>query len=320
MHSHYQSELYQSFRSKLIDEKLISSTDNICVTKIHPLIQNGELIHHHVITVSGTNTKYLIRTIKNKDYSNLALNSLISLNSTSNCALFPRALTQPFTIGNHLYIITSYLEGNTLESQIATLTNNELIDLSYEIEDILSIIHSQTNEEYTNPGNIHYNSFDEIMYDNICRQLNDPNNIFSKNINIDKFLNLVLSILSKASYSIPTLIHMDLKPANIIISSNGHARLIDFELTRFADLDYEWTNILIKIEHAYDERFKQNILMPIIKRNFMVLKEALLIDKYKVYLLYLAINKYLYCFYHSRKCPKAIIDLSVYLLDMLVRS
>lgn len=287
------SELYSIFHYKLIEEKLIKNSDKIRVTEINPIIQNGEIIHHHIIAVESTNIKYLIRTIKDKDYSYLVMDHLMLLNNRFNNTPFPYALTQPFVIGNHSYIVTTYLEGETLESQIKTFSNKELVELSYKIDDNLSLVHSVTSKKYFDGKQTVDISFGEIMYNNIYHQFHNTNNIFARKIDVNKLLKSVNLILSKSSYSQPTIVHMDLKPANIIISPKKNVHLIDFELARFADLDYEWTNILVKLEHTQDERFKHYVLNPIIERNFLTLDEALLVDKYKVYLLYLTINKYL---------------------------
>lgn len=313
-----ENELYYSFRSKLIDEKLICNNDKISIKKIHPIMQDGQIMHHHTVTVERTNKKYLIRTIKEKDYSSSIMNYLVSLNNLSSHAVFSHALTSPFVIGNHSYIVTTYLEGENLESQIETLSNEELVDLSYKIEENLKLIHSVTNDKYSDGIRPVNASFGKIMYDKIFKQFHDECNIFAKGIDVNKLLDTANSILSQSSFSKPTLVHMDLKPANIIISPQKEVHLIDFELSRFADLDYEWTNLLIKIAHAYDEKFKQYVLTPIIEKNFLSLDKAVLIDKYKVYLLYLSINKYIYCFKHVIPCPKTIIDLADYLIKQLV--
>lgn len=281
-------------------------------------MQDDQIMHHHIVTVERTNKKYLIRTIKEKDYSSSIMNYLVSLNNLSSHAVFLHALTSPFVIGNHSYIVTTYLEGENLESQIETLSNEEPVDLSYEIEENLKLIHSVTNDKYSDGIRPVNASFGKIMYDKIFKQFHDECNIFAKGIDINKLLDTANSILSQSSFSKPTLVHMDLKPANIIISPQKEVHLIDFELSRFADLDYEWTNLLIKIAYAYDEKFKQYVLTPIIEKNFLSLDKAVLIDKYKVYLLYLSINKYIYCFKHAIPYPKTIIDLADYLIKQLV--
>ena len=61
-------------------------------------------------------------------------------------------------------------------------------------------------------------------------------NHFMKNRDINKLLIIAKNILSNSTFSKPILIHMDIKPKNIIISPQGQVHLIDFELSRFGDL------------------------------------------------------------------------------------
>lgn len=310
--------LFSEFKRKLVEEKLIACTDTIKIQAIHPLKQNGEILHHYIISVESKETKYFIRTIKEKDNSCMVTEHLTSLCNNSNCFEFPYALTSPFAIDNHFFIITNYLEGKDLEMQMQVLTNDELVKIADELNEKLGLIHSITHDKYSFAGGFVDGTFGDIFFQKIREQFNNKYNVFASNIDVNEFLSKVNIILQQASFSRPTLIHMDIKPSNIIISSTGNAQLIDFELSRFADLDYEWTNILIKSIHAYDERFKQYVLAPIIDKNFMPIERALLIDKYKVYLLYLAVNKYLYCFKHEITCPAPIVDLANMIVHQII--
>lgn len=312
------NQLYEVFRRKLIDEKLILCNDTINVREIHPFKYNGDIICHHIITVEQNQKKYFVRTIKEKDYSCLVASYLNSLNDISKRILFPCAITSPFTICNQSYVFTTYLEGEDLESQNEKLSSKELLEISNRIDNNLNIVHSVSSEKYSNGKQFVDNAFSEIMFYNIYMQFYNQYNIFAKNVDVDKLLVTVNSILTQSHFSKPTLVHMDIKPANIILSPQKDVYLIDFELSRFADLDYEWTNLLIKMLHSYDERFKRYVLTPIIEKNFMPLEKAILVDKYKVYLLYLAINKYLYCLKNGILCPRAIIDFSYQIINQLV--
>lgn len=49
--------LYSEFKRKLVEEKLIACTDTIKIQAIHPLKQNGEMIHHYIISVESKETK-----------------------------------------------------------------------------------------------------------------------------------------------------------------------------------------------------------------------------------------------------------------------
>lgn len=313
-----ENKLYLNFHNKLIAENLICNDDNISIQKIHPKIQNDKIIYHYIVTNENTNTKYFIRTLKEKDYSYAVMDSLNLLNIKSGKEIFPCALTPPFTIEKNSYIITTYLDGEDLESRIELISNEELLDLSYGIDKNLKLVHSVTNDKYSEGIFGTEELFVDVMCKKFAIQFYNPKNIFFKGIELEKLLDIINSILSQSQFSKPTLVHMDIKPANIIVSPQKETHLIDFELSRFADLDYEWTNLLIKTIHTNNKRYKQYVLNPIIEKNFLSLDKAILIDKYKVYLLYLAINKYLYCCKSKSHCPDSIINLINHITKELI--
>ena len=314
------NQLYESVYRVLIDEMLISAGDNVRIENIYPTKRNGKIIYHHIITSEKDNKKYLLRTIKEKDYSYLMTRYLINLNSLSGYNRFSCALTPPFSINNNSYIITSFIDGVDLETLINKLDDNELQEISMKLENSLNLLHNVTNDKYSNFPDSDCCSFADIMFNKIKTQSNNKYNIFLKKVNKNKLLNSIYEILLESSFTKPTLLHMDITPKNIIYSEDRKICLIDFELSRFGDLDYEWTNILIKLLCTDNEKYKQYILMPIINNNFMPMHKALHINKCKVYLLYLAINKYIYSTLCDLECPQQIIELASYLVDHLADS
>ena len=310
------SELYTLFKGKMLNTGLISEKDEVSFNRIHPIRQNDEIIFHYIATIAGTKKKYLIRTIKEKDYSCSVSKYLININNTLIDDVFPSAISDPFEINHHTYIITTFFDGDDLGVQLSLLTNDELLEISDKLNDILKILHSTTINNYSILNSFESNSFAEIFFNNIKLQCDSKYNIFIDQTKKEKFLVSVYDILSKSTFSPPTLVHMDIKPANIIFLRNEkRVCLIDFELARFSDLDYEWSNILIKTLHVNDIRFKNYVLNPIIDKNFMKIDRAIQNDKIKVYLLYLSINKYIYNASHQRENPRTISDLAFALIN-----
>lgn len=314
-----EQQLYEEIQGKLIEMGLISRKDNISIKKIYRPIQNGETICHYLVIVHSKKKKLLIRTLKEKDYSYTVMNYLIRLNKKYSDIQFPTALAKPFVIEQNSYIVTSYLEGKDLNVLLPKISNDDLIQVSDKLNYILKCIHTVTDDKYSDGNQFSNYSYAEIMFNKIYSQLHNESCVrdLTSNIDVNKLLSTSTNILSNATFSQPTLIHMDIKPANIILSPCNDVHLIDFELCRFADLDYEWTNILIKTLIAYDTRFKQYVLLPILEKNFMPLKQALEIDKYRIYMLYLSINLYIYYNKCSRTCPTDILKLINMLINQL---
>jgi len=314
-----ENEFYIKMRDKLIEENLISISDNISFKKIYSSKQRDMNIYHYLVTIEHKQQKLFIRTIKEKDYSYAVMSYLIKLNNSCDNIQFPTAIVKPFTIDQHTYIVTSYLDGEDLDTLMPTMSNEKLLQISDLLNNNLKLIHSINNSKYSDKNQFSSALYDEIMFNKLYIQFHNEMciNHFMKNRDINKLLIIAKNILSDSTFSKPTLIHMDIKPKNIIISPQGQVHLIDFELSRFGDLDYEWTNLLVKTFHSYEKRFKQYILQPIIEKNFLPLEKAMEIDKYKIYILYLSINIYIYYLKCDRRCPLEIVKLINTLLKQL---
>lgn len=314
------NDFEKSIYNKLIKENLIIETDTLRIKKIHKKEEKSGVIYHYIISVNNTR-KFLLRTVKEHDYSYLVVNYLIELNKKMCTPCFPNAQVKPFKLANHTYILTSYLSGNDLGKTLWKFSNKELIRISGIIDKRLKQLHSVTSSTYSDGYNFSRNiPFSDIMFKKIQRKFyNEPyiKNFFNE-IDIEKVLIKIKEILNTSEYSVPTLIHLDVKPANIIVTPDKkNASLIDFELARFSDIDYEWTNLLIKTKLYYNKRFTKYVLEPIIINNFKPLAEALKTEKHKIYILYHSINNYIYYNKHHTKCPKGIIELIKQILDEL---
>ncbi|MCI8979761.1 MAG: phosphotransferase [Clostridia bacterium] len=314
------NDFEKSIRNILISENLILETNTLEIKKIHKKEEQNGIIYHYIISVNNIR-KFLLRTVKEHDYSYLVVNYLIELNKKTCTPCFPNAQAKPFKIADHTYILTSYLSGNDLGKTLWKFSNKELIRISKIIDSRLKQLHSVTNLTYSDGYNFFGNiPFPDIMFKKIQRKFyNEPCiKKFFNEIDIEKILIKTKEILNAAKYSVPTLIHLDVKPANIIVTQDkNNASLIDFELARFSDVDYEWTNLLIKTKLYYNKRFIKYVLEPIITNNFKSLAEALKTEKYKIYILYHAINNYIYYDTHHRKCPKEVVELIKQILGEL---
>lgn len=293
-----------SLRDKLISENIISLADivDIKVSDINP--------YHYIINVKNKNQKFIVKKIKDKEYSYFITEYLQKINQDIGTMKFPLTLIPPFSIAEHTYVICTYLEGKALTTLIPTLSNNDLQQIALKLEENLKYIHSITSNSYCEGESFKSKSFSEILIRKINHQLRDKLvQNYLKDKNIDKLFAWVSGTLSRESYSKPVLLHMDINPGNIILSPSGDVHIIDFELARFGEVEYEWVNLLSKTLHYYDMRYKQCILYPLLEKKFMLLDEALKKDKYKIYLLYHFLNMYIYCSKYGKKCPKEILEL-----------
>jgi len=309
-------QLVKEFKKVLLKERLISDDDIFDVQNIYTKQQRGKAIQHYIITIPRKKEKFFIRMLKEKDNSFHVMPFLKDLANDYKNSL-PIALTKPFIIGKNTYTITSYIEGDTLEFLLPNLTDSELKQVAFIINEKLQRMHSVEHSKYSLGNEFCNRPFNEILYVQIEKQFYENECIYSQfNFDPEMLLDAIRYILNRSFFSKPTLVHMDIKPANIIISSND-VILIDYELSRFADIDYEWVNLLIKTLHSYDKRFIQYVLDPIIQKNFISLEQAIKNEKHCVYLLYLSLNMYIYYFKSNRFCPQDIIKLANIVLEKL---
>ena len=124
-------------------------------------------------------------------------------------------------------------------------------------------------------------------------------------------------ILDESHFTKPTLLHMDVKPANIIYNSKtGFVTLIDFEFARFGDADYGWTQVLLSGINAFCDEYKQQVVSYMTKGR-LTLNEALTIPKFQCYIFYQTACNLIYYYDRDMKCPEDMKDLFEELLKQL---
>lgn len=307
----------QALAAHMIANGIIADNDKIETMPIHIKEFSGKKLWHHIIQVEGKSTRYFLRTIKEKDFSYCIVNELANLNNSLGYHCFPQAVLPPFEINSQAYILTTFLEGSDLESLMTYLTDDDLRVYGIQLSHRLQSLHSVVRSRYSESSKEDHSNFGKVTSEKLIRKLLGEPLLkwFTSSVSIDRLVSNINVILKRSTYSAPALIHLDVKPGNIVIPENGtELCLIDFELARFGDLDYEWTNILVKGLLNYDERFKKYVLGQVINDNFMSLDEALHIEKYRVYLLYHSINNYIYFASRNALCPMPVVELIKQLL------
>ena len=76
------------------------------------------------------------------------------------------------------------------------------------------------------------------------------------------------NLLNDSSFSLPILLHMDIKPANIVYSPQTDSiSLIAFEHSRFGDIDYGWTQVLLSGTNSFREEYRKYIIPNLTDKN-----------------------------------------------------
>ena len=123
------------------------------------------------MSIKGSKDKYFLRTVKEKDYSFMVVDYLNELNKKYPFLKFPSAIIPPFNINNHIYILTSYITGISLNMKMAEMTNKQLLSLSDGLNEKINCLHTVTSTQYSqgySPSNL---QFADILYNKIITKL-----------------------------------------------------------------------------------------------------------------------------------------------------
>lgn len=156
-----------------------------------------------------------------------------------------------------------------------------------------------------------------ILKAKFYKRFNHP--FFKKypSIKLIKALNRCFQILDNSYFTPPTLLHMDIKPANIIYNiKTGFVTLIDFELARFGDIDYGWTQVLLSGINNFGKEYRNQVI-PFITQGRLTLQDALKIPKYQCYIFYQLACNLIYYYDRSMNCPEKMTQLFEILITKL---
>ncbi|MBQ8749100.1 MAG: hypothetical protein IJZ29_01335 [Clostridia bacterium] len=303
-------------RSKLIEYGFLSSHTQTTLTPNYSVILNGTKYSHYIITCSNSAVKFFLKLSKGNDNS-LHCNEFLKIFRNNDEYAYPIILVPEFKYKSVNYYITTYTEGNNLDTLSSSLTKNEWKKISHELRkqlDNLSTIkatmYSEKNQ-FLNIGcaDILKNKFQKRLNHVVFGQF-DPTSIM-------KAYDRSCEILNHCQFSDPTLLHMDVKPANVIYNPQTRTvKLIDFEFARFGDWDFGWTQILLTKCNFFSKEYKE-YMFPYLTEGRLTLDEALTIPKYKCYLFYQTACNLIYYFDKKQECPQEMYQLFMDLLNCL---
>ncbi len=304
-------------KEKMIKNELIHSSEQIVLIPHHQVTVRGELSYHYIITCLTNNQKYFLKVQKDNDHAthcNYYLRRFLA--QDGQCA-YPLILAPGFDYCGKRYHIYTYAEGETLEGLPGKISADEWHNIGRKLRnriDELSTVHAQ---QYSDRNQFVPDSHSAILKRKIMLKLN--HSVFSEYSPgmIEAAGDKCMLILDSSSFSRPTLLHMDIKPANIIYNlQTKTVSVIDFELARFGDIDYGQVQILLTELKEYGEAYDQYIF-PELTKGYLTLGDALHIPKFQCYLFYQTACNLIY--YDERKlpCPKKMEALFYKLLQTL---
>jgi aminoglycoside phosphotransferase (APT) family kinase protein len=148
-----------------------------------------------------------------------------------------------FQAGEPAYLVTAYAEGVSLDKDLSWVTHTESVLAS--LGRLLGDIHEIVGDYYGHLSGPRYASWQAFVDVRFWRHVLP---LVRAGFISEDDLRRIRALYEEAREALddvrPTLLHGDVKPANIVFdASRGRTVLVDFELARFGDVDFEWSKL-----------------------------------------------------------------------------
>lgn len=288
-------------REKLLVHGAISGAQLVTLQPCHSFSLRGERRSHFVIQCSPSGQRFFLKTVKDADGALICDEFLRKTYDGERECPYPLILVPKFEMQGVEYYITTFLAGSDLDHLPEGMTAQDWEKIA---DKLLLRLHELAD--------IHaprYSERDGFLCENcgtaLARKLRERarHPLLSRFPRewVEAAVEGYTAVLAHGDYSSPTLLHMDIKPANIIYNpQTKSASVIDFEFARFGDLDYGWVQILLSGINSFSSAY-QRFFVPRLTRNYMSLADAAEIPKLRCYLFYQCLCNLIY--YHDRHLP-----------------
>ena len=300
--------LIEIVQRKLEMRKILTKTQEVALQPCHTVVIGGKQYSHFIISCSESDQKFFLKVMKENDCAPHCNDYLrIFCDKNGNCP-FPLILVPSFFFHGVRYYITTFIDGQTLDELSVTLP----ADFWDEIADHLLLRYDELGSirapMYSEHGSFISGGYASIFTQKLAEKLRYPGIPLSEEKR-NRAFEWCGEILESSSFSAPVLLHMDIKPANIIYEPHGNTvSLIDFEFARFGDADYGWAQLLLSGLNNFSDIYKHRIV-PRMTRNRLTIRDALDIPKYQCYLFYQLICNFIYYDQRDMRSPEEMTSL-----------
>lgn len=295
------ADLEKETGRKLIECGLISVGDSVVLHPTHRVIIHGKWFSHFIVTCTHSRQTFFLKIVKDNDNFLLCDHFLQNLSINGVEYPYPKIIVPAFSFQGMNYYVTTYIEGQSLDTFPDNLSQHTVRHIANKLLGLIDQLTQLKAPQYSEQGTFVPDNCSSIFKKKFKSRLLHPLIAGYSSKKLDRAFNWVCEILDSSQFSEPTLIHMDIKPANIIYNTDtGFVSLIDFEFSRFGDIDYGWTQILLSGCNQFNRFYKEQIV-PSLTNNRVTLDDAFKIPKYQCYLFYQTMCNLIY--YHDRHLP-----------------
>ncbi len=313
----YLAELSMITKQHLLYANFIDANEIINLTVCHEFYTDVFTFCHFIIKCKNSNKKYILKTVKPGD-NLIFCNEYLKKFYTNGKYAYPVILIQPFTFKDKSFYVTTYAEGKDLDEISKDLTPTVWEKISLKLIDKLGELSTVIADKYSDCQEFVDAGWAEILKNKFIKRLSHPLMAEIPKTQLEMVFRHCCKILDNSEYSRPTLLHMDIKPANIIYNqSTDELAIIDFEFSRFGDSDYGKIQLLLTGINAFSDNYKHYVY-PHIAKMLPTFSEAENTPKLLCYLFYQTMCNCIYYFDHKMHCPDEITELFNKLLNKLL--
>lgn len=309
-------ELMPIVRDKLKQKGLINSNETIRLIACHDIVLDNASRNHYVIQCSETESRFFLKLQKKEDNIIHCDKYILAISQNEDYEL-PHVLVSPFPFHNDMFFITNYVEGDDLEALDTKLSNMQWKKAADDIRKQLMLLADIHTPCYSEHNKFFTDGYPEMFRDKLQTRMKHISLTGYDRSKMQSAYNNSLRILNNSSFSEPSLIHMDVKPANIVFDPKTEkAVLIDFEFARFGDIDYGIVQVLLTQFNSFSDNYKKK-MFPVLTDGLISFSQACETPKFQVYLWYQSMCNIIYYYNHKTQCPDEMKNIFENMLTLL---
>lgn len=309
-------ELTPIVQNKLIEKGLIDSDKTIRLIACHDIVLDNVPRNHYVIHCIETGSRFFLKLQKKVD-NIIHCNEYIQAIYQNEDYALPHVLISPFSFHNDMFFITNYVEGYDLETLDSELSDAQWKKAAEDIRQQLMLLADIHTPYYSEHNKFFTDRYPEMFREKLQTRIKHISLTGYDGSKMQSAYNNSLKILNNSTFSKPSLIHMDVKPANIVFDPKTEkAVLIDFEFARFGDLDYGIVQVLLTQFNSFSDNYKKK-MFPVLTDGLITFSQACEMPKLQVYLWYQTMCNIIYYHNHNTQCPDEMRKIYEKMLNLL---
>lgn len=306
-------------KKKLLECHLIPSSEEVVLYPHHQVIVHGKLRCHYIVSCLPSRKQFFLKILKDNDCSTHCNRFLHQFQTENGDCSYPLLIAPGFDFFDERYFLYTFSKGKTLQelAKTAHISQDEWESIANKLKKCIAVLSSVHSQHYSDHNQFVTDQYADILKRKIMPKLNHHTFSALPSKTVTTVYQRCVNIIESSVYSEPTLIHMDVKPANVIYNLESKTvSLIDFELARFGDFDYGWAQLLITSLKNYGEEY-QKYIYPHLVNGGISLEAALQIPKFQFYLFYQAACNLIYYDERNISCPIGMKSLFTELFNQL---